>query len=144
MKVESIFLDSDLVIDFLTDRQPFSESSSAIFGLVEAMRLKVYVSALSFSNIHYIIGRLHNRSKADSLIGDLLKLVHISPVDAQVVTAAYESEISDFEDALQHFSAQTVGVSTIVTRNTKDYKNGLLAVHTPESYLELLRSEDII
>ncbi len=53
---------------------------------------------------------------------------------------AHESAISGCEDALQHFSAQQAGLSTIINRN----KNGILAVHTPESYLELLRSEGII
>ena len=47
-------------------------------------------------------------AKADSLVGDLLKLVRISPVDTKMVVDAYESAISCFEDALQHFSARHI------------------------------------
>lgn len=40
MIIEPVFLDSDVVIDFLIDREPFSESVFALFELVEAKRLE--------------------------------------------------------------------------------------------------------
>ena len=50
-----------------------------------------------------------------------------------------DSEYSDFEDALQNFSAQNNGlINTIVTRNIKDYKKSKLSVLTPEMFLKTL------
>lgn len=47
------------------------------------------------------------------------------------------SDFKDFEDALQNYSAQQEkGLTLIITRNIKDYKNSRLAVMTPEDYLK--------
>ncbi len=47
------------------------------------------------------------------------------------------SEFKDFEDALQNFSAIINGkISSIVTRNVKDYKKSEIGVLTPESFIQ--------
>jgi|GEM_PF-2231599 len=45
---------------------------------------------------------------------------------------------SDFEDALQNYSAEGChGIKFILTRNIKDYKHSKLVVMTPEMYFEI-------
>lgn len=48
---DKVFLDSDVVMDHLADRQPFAENAHRIFALAETGRLTAYVSSLSFSNL---------------------------------------------------------------------------------------------
>ncbi len=46
-----IFLDSDVVIDFFTDREPFANPASEIFDLNERGQLQLFISAVSINNI---------------------------------------------------------------------------------------------
>ena len=61
------------------------------------------------------------------------------PVDDKIIRQALVSDTKDFEDAVQHYCAKAAGVTTILTRNIKDYSKSELAIHSPESYLQLLR-----
>ena len=51
---DKIFLDTDVTLDHLADRQPFAEYAHRIFALAEAHELTVCLSSLSFSNLYYI------------------------------------------------------------------------------------------
>jgi hypothetical protein len=60
-------------------------------------------------------------------------------MDQKQVLAALESKFTDFEDALQYFSAiQSNKVDVIITRNTKDFKLSKIPVFTPQEYLATL------
>lgn len=52
---DKIFLDTNVVLDHLADRQPFAEYAHRIFGLAETGELIACVSSLSFSNLYYIL-----------------------------------------------------------------------------------------
>ena len=63
-------------------------------------------------------------------------IVNIISVNEKEVDLALNSELSDFEDALQYFTALDNGIDFIITRNTKDYKNPKIIVQTPQEYIK--------
>ncbi|MCX6913624.1 MAG: hypothetical protein NT167_11345 [Verrucomicrobia bacterium] len=48
---DKIFLDTDVVLEHLADRQPFAEYALRLLALAETGRLALCVSSLSFSNL---------------------------------------------------------------------------------------------
>jgi predicted nucleic acid-binding protein len=48
---DKIFLDTDVVLDHLADRQPFAEYAHRLLALAETGELTICVSSLSFSNL---------------------------------------------------------------------------------------------
>lgn len=64
-------------------------------------------------------------------------LCRITNVDAAVVNEALQSSFSDFEDALQYYSAVDAEATMIITRNKKDYQLSALPIFTPDEYLNL-------
>lgn len=137
--MESVFLDTDVVIDLLTDRQPYSEDIAAIFSLSEKGILELCVSSLSFNNIYYIVRKLAGHKKALELLTNLEKLVIVSPVGQEHIREGLLSGFKDFEDGIQYACASSAGIRTIITRNVKDYAKAKCAVHTPDSFLTLFR-----
>jgi predicted nucleic acid-binding protein len=131
-----IFLDTDVALDHLADRQPFAEYAHRIFALAETGELTVCVSSLSFSNLYYILRKLKGHADALTLLGKLKLLVRVSTVSESEIQSALSSPFKDFEDAIQHFTATTEGgVSAIVTRNKADYSASEISVLSPEEYL---------
>ncbi len=50
---------------------------------------------------------------------------------------ALNSTFTDFEDALQNFSAiKAKNIHVIITRNPKDYKQSVIAVFTPDMFIK--------
>jgi len=134
-----IFLDTDVALDHLADRQPFAEYAHRILALGETGELTVCVSSLSFSNLYYVLRKLKGHADAVALLGKLKLLVRVSAVSESEIQAALASSFKDFEDAIQHFAAKTEGgIGAIVTRNKPDYSVSEIPVLSPEEFLTRL------
>lgn len=133
--MKKVFLDADVIIDFLTMRQPFGEAAKTLFQLGLDEKVELYTSALALANANYIIGSFTTPKAALAKIKKLVSLVKICEMDQQVVDLAAQSRFSDFEDALQNYSAEEAHIDIIATRNIKDYKHSSLAVLTPGELL---------
>src|SRR5438270_13706344 len=96
---DKIFLDTDIALDHLADRQPFAEFAHRLFALAELGELTVCVSSLSFSNLYYILRKLKGHTDALALLVKLKRLVRISAVSEPEIQSALSSEFKDFEDA---------------------------------------------
>lgn len=126
------FLDTNVLIDFLTGRQPFADAAASLFELARQHSVQLYAASLSFATVYYIVRQAETHERTLFLLAQLEKLVQILPVDATIIRAAINSEFRDFEDALQYFTARTVPLlDTIVTRNAKDFRAGSLLVLSP-------------
>ena len=133
---DKIFLDTDVVLDHLADRQPFAEYAHRIFALAETGGLTACVSSLSFSNLYYILRKLKGHADALALLGKLKLLVRVSAVSKSEIQSALSSSFKDFEDAIQHFAAKAEGgISAIVTRNRDDYSASEIPVLSPDEFL---------
>jgi len=133
---DKIFLDTDVALDHLADRQPFAEFAHRLFALAETGELTVCVSGLSFSNLYYILRKLKGHADALALLGKLKLLVRVSAVSEAEIQSALASSFKDFEDAMQHFTAKAEGgITAIVTRNKTDYAASEIPVLSPDEFL---------
>jgi len=55
MDKKKVWLDTNILIDFLTQRDSFGENATKIFTLAEDREIDVYMSILSFVNTYYIL-----------------------------------------------------------------------------------------
>jgi len=58
-----IFIDTDVIIDFLIDREPHSREAAIIFTLIEQKKLKGFVSSLTFSKLYYVLRKIESHIK---------------------------------------------------------------------------------
>jgi len=142
--VFKLFIDSDVVIDFFTDRAPHANSASELFELNEKGRVILYLSADSINNIYYIVRRFLGHKKTLEVVETLTEMTEIIGTTRKEILQALRNDFSDYEDSIQYSSALTVGgLDAIITRNTKDYKNSNIAVMTPLNFLKMKeRNED--
>ncbi len=138
--MSKVFLDTNVILDFLMDRQPFSNDISEIFQLSIDSAMELCVSAVSITDISYIIGRIEGKRSARSKTKKLLGLIKVEPVDESMIKLALLSKFKDFEDAVQYFCAKEAGHRIIVTRNIKDYKRSEISVMTPKEFLAFLET----
>ena len=130
-----LFLDTNILIDFLVNRQPFSLEAAKLFDYSEKGKAKIYVAAVSYNNLYYIIRQSLSHSDTIKLLDELSEMVEIIDTTKSVVTKAIKSDFKDFEDAIQYFCAIENNLTTIITRNIKDYKKATVKVLTPEIFI---------
>lgn len=136
--VYKLFIDSDVIIDFFTDRQPHAHSASELFDLNERNEVELYASAVSINNIYYIVRKFLGHKRTIGVIEILVEMIKIVGTSEKEIIQALSNNFSDFEDSIQYSSALTIkDVDAIVTRNVKDYKNSEIAVMTPLHFLKM-------
>lgn len=129
-----VFLDSDVILDFLLDRQPYSDDIGQIIERSINSDLQLCVSPITISNLNYIIGRLQNKKQAHLKTKKILQLVNVENVCESTIIKAIKSRFKDFEDAVQNYCAVESNHTIILTRNVKDYKESELGILSPSEY----------
>jgi predicted nucleic acid-binding protein len=139
--MEKILIDTDVILDFFLDRNPFSEDATVLLNLCRDGKIQGFVTPVMISNIYYILRKVAKHDKVLKSIKILLKTIYVLEINNSIILRALNSEFKDFEDALQNFSAENhEDISVIITRNTKDFKTSKLSVMTPGTYLKTVLS----
>ena len=137
--MENVFIDTDVIVDFLTDRKPFSLESAKIFSLIDQKKIKGCVSSLSFSNLYYVLRKFGTHKKVINSLQELSELVDILKVDSEIIKSALTSDFKDFEDAIQYYTAISNNkLDAIITRNIADFKLSTLPVFSPDEAIGLI------
>lgn len=137
--MKALFLDTNILIDFLADRQPFSKFANQIFALAEKQQVTLYTSSHAYATTHYLLKKHIDETRLRNILLILLDVVTIIPVDVGIIKKSLLSKHKDFEDAVQIMSANSIGdIDIIVTRNLKDFKDTGLTVLPPDEVLKYL------
>lgn len=130
-----VFVDTDVCIDLLSGREPYNNTAEILFSMADNRKIKIYVSSLSFSNIDYVLRSQYSTTHSRQVIAKLKTLVHVLAVDSKTIDLAIASDFNDFEDAIQYACAIENNLTTIITRNTKDFKKATIKILTPETFV---------
>ena len=137
--MQRIFLDTNIVVDFLGEREKVYEASAKVLTLADQKKIKIFTTSNTISTSYYLLSKYENSKVAMEKIRKFKLLCSISIMDDEVVEKAINSDFKDFEDAMQYFSAVATKCDLIITRNEKDFKNALIPVMNAESYLQTLK-----
>ena len=133
------FLDTNVVLDFLAQREPFLKPANDLFQAADSGTVALYVSSLSFSHALYLLRKTAGSVAARGLLLDLSAVVVIVAVDSANINEALRSGFADFEDAIQYFAARSQPVIThLVTRDPKGFVGSTIPVVSPAEALQLL------
>lgn len=131
-----VFLDTNVMLDFLGEREPFFEIAESIINQADKGKLTIFVSALSFATCNYFLSKKFGDAISKGKIIKFKILSEIVALDEMIIDKSILSTFSDFEDGLQYFSALKANCQYIVTRNEKDFKNAEIPVFSPSDFLE--------
>ena len=136
-------IDTNVIVDALTSREPWKESAEKIFLMAANRVMDVYITASSATDIYYLVRKnLHSTEQAKQVMGKLYSLMGILAVTRDVCVDALTSAVSDYEDAVIERTAVKAGIDYIVTRNVKDYQNGIVKAILPDDFIALMEKEE--
>ena len=117
------------------------QSAAKIFALTEQSQLESYLCATTVTTVDYLLSQVLEKSQAHAALKRLLELFEIAPVNRPVIEEALRSRIKDFEDAVIEQSAHLVGAQTIISQDTKGFKNSIVKALDPTELLTFLELE---
>ncbi len=136
--MEKVFVDSDIVLDLLSARQPHYKFAAELFSLADQNSIKVYISSLTFANVNYILSKQLSPGQARKMLLTFKTIVNVLAVNDKIIELALLSNFQDFEDAIQYNTAIENTITTLLTRNLKDYKKAEITILTAQQYLKAI------
>jgi predicted nucleic acid-binding protein len=134
-----VFVDTNILIDLLADRPPFSKFAIELFDLAEKNKVKLFTSSHSLATTHYLLKKYMAEKELRSVLYALLDFIDVIAIDIAIIKKSLLSNHKDFEDAIQIFAANAVkDLDFIVTRNLKDFKDAGVIVLPPDELIPLL------
>lgn len=136
-----VLVDTDVVIDLMLDREPFSEPAAVLCSLVEAGHLGGMLAATTIATLHHLASKTIGRQKAKAEINKLLALFRIAAIDRAVLVQAVQLDWPDFEGAVLHEAALQNDAQAIVTRDPKGFKRARIAVLAPDECIRIVLAQ---
>jgi predicted nucleic acid-binding protein len=131
--MKKIFLDTNIIVDLIADRKPYSKYSIEIFKKAEEKKIKLFTSSHTIATTHYLLKKYLEEKNLRDVLYNLLDYLTVIAVDTDVLKKGLLSKHKDFEDSIQIFCASSVEkIDCIVTRNIKDFRDSEILVLTPD------------
>ena len=135
-----ILIDTNVLIDYLSGRDPYFKFADEIIQLCRDGKVVGYMSAHSVPNMFYILRKDYSADIRRIMIKSLFDILNVSGLDGnKLLTALNREDFKDFEDCLQDECAITVHAEYIVTINVKDYSFSSVKAVSPEKFVSIYK-----
>lgn len=131
-----MYFDTNIIVDFLAERQPFCLEVAKVVTLSEKGLFKIYASPLSIATTHYLVAKNESPNVALAKLRKFKVLSNVCVMNEQVVEKSLNANFKDFEDGLQYYTAIENNCDIIITRNLKDFKFAKIPVMTAKEFLK--------
>lgn len=137
--MKRIFVDTNILIDLIAERKPFSKQAIEIFEQATVNKIKLYASSHSIATTYYMLKKYVDEKELREILLQLLDFVTVVGIDEAIIKSGLRTKHRDYEDALQILAAGNVDkIYCIVTRNIKDFKTSEVPVFSPDELCEKL------
>lgn len=134
----NILFDTNVVLDVLLDRKPFSGPAANLFAQVEAGDITGLLGATTLTTVFYLATKAVGKKRAQAAVAELLTLFMVAPVSRMVLESALASPFPDFEDAVLYQAGLHAGAQGIVTRDVSGFKHSSMTVYTPDELMKMI------
>jgi predicted nucleic acid-binding protein len=138
MKNTVVLIDTDVLMDYITEREPFYENAEKIVKLRRLRLFDGYISSQCIANMFYILRKKFSIDERKEVLLGLCYLFSVCAINERMnITALEDKDFDDFEDCLQMQCAVNVNANYIVTRNIKDFEHSEVKAITPDTFLKM-------
>ncbi|MFZ4767486.1 MAG: PIN domain-containing protein [Roseimicrobium sp.] len=130
-----VFLDTNILLDVLLNRQPFVADSAGVILRCEALGAPMFIAWHGLATAYYLLKRGRTEKEALAEVDKILAWARIAEASDAHARQARTLGFSDFEDALQAVAATACAADWIVSRNTEDFALSAVPALTPAEFL---------
>lgn len=134
-----IFLDANVLLDFLLKRTDYNDSKK-IIQLVIDKRIRAFITPAIVHIVAYWVVKAYGIEKTKELLLTLLADITVIDSSHQITLTALHSKIDDIEDALQYYTAIHYKIDYFISRDKKLQKSAIasLPVYNLKEFFDLI------
>ncbi len=137
MAESKLFLDTNIILDFLLAREGELRETEDIFNSANNRFIECYISESVLATCIYFLEKEKSKNIMP-MLRNICTTLKVLTFDQSILYSPLEI-FDDLEDGLLFFLAQFHGMDFFITRNIKDFKNApsTLPVLTPSQFIKL-------
>ena len=134
-----ILIDTNIILDLIQDREPYSENASKIINSCIGGENNGYISSHSLVDLFFILRKDKTVEERKALILNLCNFFTVIPEENRYfVSICNNHNWNDLEDGLQMKCAEAENLDYIITRGRENgFKNSPVKIINPEGFLKL-------
>ena len=134
-----ILFDTNVIMDFIVNRESFSDDAEKVIGLCLEKDLECSIAAHSIPNLFYILKRYLSLQERRDILIKICKMFSVVGIDSRKLESSLRNEgFTDFEDCLHFECALEFEADYILTRNTTDFLHSTIPIIEPKALIEKL------
>ena len=90
--MKKIFVDTNILVDLVADRKPFSKYAIELFSKAEKGALTLFTSSHSIATTHYLLKKYLGEAALREVLSDLLDYLVVIPVNITVLKKSLGSK----------------------------------------------------
>jgi len=137
----NVFLDTNVVVDFMGERAGFFDDAATIFAMIEDRKITASASALTIVNCAYILKKAFSSDIMLEKVETLCQMLNITPIDRSQLMNAVQLKPYDYEDAVQYLSALPYRPDVIITRDKRGFNDFDILVMTPAEFVNKAKQQ---
>lgn len=139
-----LLLDTNIVIDFLHEREPHYRDARLLMMAGRVGEFDLWITSSQMTDLIYILSEGGNRSLLPRVLDQLRGLrtfVNVHAVSDREVDRTLAASWKDPEDSLIFESALEMRADAIITRNQKDFESSVIKVVDCNEFFAWMRDE---
>lgn len=134
-----VFLDTNILIDYIAQRNPFFQNAEKFIVMQELGDCELWVSSESFTDTFYVLKKAIEPKPLQTIFSHCINQLNIASVGLRELKNALLENWEDFEDALIYTSAQSVKADFLITRDKNGFTNAKIPVFSPAEFFDMLK-----
>ncbi|WP_085022116.1 PIN domain-containing protein [Anaerovibrio sp. JC8] len=137
MKSIRVLIDTNIVLDWLMQREPFNSEAKTILYACLHGKIRGYLTAHCLTDLFYILRKDMEVTKRKQVLLLLCRYFYIITEDYKTIKDTLENQAwLDLEDGLQMQCAFNEKLDFIITRNIKDFETSKVPACLPNEFIE--------
>ncbi|MBC2889393.1 type II toxin-antitoxin system VapC family toxin [Gordonibacter massiliensis (ex Traore et al. 2017)] len=139
-----LLLDTNVVIDFLHEREPYYRKTRLLMTAGRVGEFDLWITSSQMTDLIYILSEGGNRSLLPRVLEQLRGLrtfVNVHAVSDREVDRMLAAAWKDPDDSLIFESALEMGADAIVMRNQRDFESSVVKVVDCDEFFAWMRED---
>jgi predicted nucleic acid-binding protein len=135
--LERVFVDTNIILDWLGKRQPYFKYAKELFKKAEDKKIEIFISTMSFISTEYILRKQIGKEQAKQALAAIRTISRVCQSGEKEIDLSLVSKMKDFEDSFQYYNALNNSADVIITRNPKDFQGAAIPIMNAEEYVKM-------
>lgn len=139
-----LLLDTNVVIDYLHEREPFYRKSRLLMAAGRVGEFDLWITSSQVTDLIYILSEGGSRTLLPRVLEQLRGLrtfVNVHAVGDREVDRMLAASWKDPEDSLIFESALIMKADAVITRNQRDFESSVVKVVDCDEFFAWVRTE---